>query len=153
MRQVALGFLVAGSLLLSHVDTAAAESAASSIEQTYNAWVRATNAKDIEQWSAYLAPQAVFQPPGAPLLETKEAISDYYRRTFSDPNFALDCQQSIVVVARSGEMAWARGVCRATFTDAEGLVANGKSRWFKVWLKQADGSWKCKLNTWNNVAE
>ena len=92
----------------------------------------------------------MFQPPGSPLLETREAIFDYYQLAFADPNFALDCQQLAVEVANSGEMAWARGVCRATFTDSNGQLANGTSKWFKVWLKQADGLWKCKLNTWHN---
>ncbi len=149
MNPMKITLLTAGLLLFGQIG-AAAESDASVIEQTYNDWVRATNAKDIELWSSYLAPEALFQPPDSPSLETREAIVDYYRRSFADPNFSLDCRQLAVEVAGSGEMAWARGVCQATFTNTDGQTANGKSRWFKVWLKQADGSWKCKLNTWNS---
>ncbi len=125
--------------------------AAKAIEKTYYRWVEATNARDIEQWSSFLDPKAVFLPPGVQPLATREAIVDYYRDLFADPNFALDCEQLAVDVARSAEMAWARGVCLATFTNADGQAANGKSRWVKVWLKQGDGSWKCRLNTWNYV--
>ena len=120
------------------------------IEETYNAWVRATNAKDIEKWSTYLASNAYFVPADAPSLATEDAILNYYRKSFSDPVFSLDCKQLEVDVVDSAEMAWARGTCEATFTTPEGNVGRGKSRWFKVWVKQSDGSWKCRINTWNN---
>ena len=149
MRQPALALLTAASLLLSQSSATASDADESVIENTYNAWVRATNAKDIEKWSTYLAPKAVFLPPGVQPLNTTEAILEYYRKTFADPHFALSCRQLGVDVAQSGEMAWARGVCRATFTNSDGQIANGKSRWLKVWLKQDDGSWKCRINTWN----
>ena len=45
------------------------------IEKTYNAWTRATDAKDIEQWSSFLASNPLFLPPGSPPLQTREAIA------------------------------------------------------------------------------
>jgi uncharacterized protein (TIGR02246 family) len=153
MRQRALALLTVGLLLFSQISAIASETDGSLIEETYNAWVRAVNAKDIEWWSTYLAPNALFLPPGVQPLETEEAILEYYRQSFADPHFALDCQQLAVDVAQSGEMAWARGVCRVTFTSSDGQVANGNSRWLKVWLKQDDGSWKCRVNTWNYEGE
>jgi ketosteroid isomerase-like protein len=141
--------IVAGTALFGQ-DVAATEITDESIiESTYDAWVIVTNAKDIESWSSYLAPNAVFTPPGDPPLQTKEAILDYYRNAFADPNFVLDCQQLSVDVARSRDMAWARGRCNATFSGQSGEKAHGISRWFKIWLKQPDGSWKCSINTWN----
>ena len=119
------------------------------IEETYDEWVIVTNARDIDRWWTFVAPGAVFTPPGEPVLQTEEAIREFYERSFADPNFSLDCRQLSVEIADSGNMAWARGSCNATFTDPTGRKAKGKSRWFKVWLKQADGSWKCKVNTWN----
>ncbi len=149
MRQLAYAALISGLLLLSQISAFASESDAYNIEKTYDSWVQVTNAKDINLWSSYLAPKAVFVPPGVPPLATKVDILDFYRTSFADPNFGLECQQLAVDVAESGEMAWARGVCRATFTDSDGQKASGMSRWFKVWLKQPDGSWKCTVNTWN----
>ena len=119
------------------------------IETTYNEWSKATDAKDIEQWSSFLAPDPFFLPPGNPPLRTREAVLDYYRKAFADPNFSLDCQHQSAEIADSGNMAWAQGVCHATFTDADGKMASGDSRWMKVWIKQDDGSWKCRVNTWN----
>ena len=141
--------IVAGSMLLGFTQAPAGNTDESTIESTYDAWVTATNSKDIESWSSYLAPNAVFIPPGVPALETRETILDYYRSAFADSNFALDCRQLSVDVAQSRDMAWARGLCNATFSGTSGEKAHGISRWFKVWLKQPDGSWKCGINTWN----
>lgn len=139
------------SLVLGHFAVAELESDAAIIETTYQAWEEATNAKDIKLWATFLAPNPMFMPADAPPLDTREAILDYYRASFADPNFSLDCQQLSVDVADSNEMAWATGVCRATFSDASGDKAAGASRWFKVWLKQDDGSWKCRVNVWDYV--
>ena len=134
--------LLAGSYTFAATD-------ASAIDDTYKDWTRATAAKDIEWWSTFLDPDALFVPPASPPLATEEAILEYYRRAFADPNFSLDCEQQSVEVAESAEIAWGRGVCRATFTGPDGKKARGTSRWFKVWVKQPDGSWKCRINTWN----
>ena len=139
------------ALISGRIAFGASESDATIIEQNYNAWVQVTNARDLEVWSSYLAPDALFMPPDAPLLDTRDAILDYYRKSFADPHFSLDCQQLSVDVAQSRDMAWASGECKATFTDMDGQKASGTSRWFKVWLKQADGSWKCRVNTWDNI--
>ena len=127
----------------------AAESEEGLIEKTYDEWVQVTNTKDIDRWWTFVAPGAVFTPPGEPVLRTEEAIRGFYEKSFADPNFSLDCKQLSVEIAESGDMAWARGSCKATFTDPNGQAASGNSRWFKIWLKQTDGSWKCKVNIWN----
>ncbi len=126
----------------------AADAEESLIKDTYDEWVRVTNTKEIDQWWTFVAPDAVFMPPGEPVLQTEEAIREFYERTFADPNFSLDCRQLSVEIAESGDIAWSRGKCKGTFTDPNGQAASGKSRWFKVWIKRADGSWKCRFNTW-----
>jgi len=141
--------LVTAGLFFFSAALLAADSEETNIEETYYAWVRATNDKNIEQWSTFLAPSAFFAPPGVMPLDTEEAILDFYRESFADPEFSLDCEQLAVDVAESQDMAWARGTCRATFTDSNGQKTMGTSRWFKIWLRQTDGSWKCRINTWN----
>ena len=149
MKHFATGLIITGTLLLNHAEVVAEDTAESVIESTYNAWVKTTNNKDLESWSQFLAANAIFVPPGVPSLTTREAILDYYRKAFADPNFALDCQQLSVEVSQSGELAWAHGICRASFTGSSDQKEYGTSRWFKVWLRQPDASWKCSVNTWN----
>lgn len=129
----------------------ATDSEESSIQDTYNAWVEASNERDIEKWSAFLAENPYFSPADAPPLSSTDQVIDYYKRAFADPWFSLDCEQEHVEVSESGEMAWSRGICSATFTGPDGTKASGRSRWFKVWIKQSDGSWRGRVNAWKYV--
>ena len=136
--------------LISGISTAA-ESDEAAIYETYDAWVEATNRKDIEEWSTFLAMNPFFYPADSPPLTNSEEVIDYYARSFSDPGFSLDCRQEHVDVSESGRMAWSRGSCKATFTGPDGEKASGTSRWFKVWIKQSDESWRCRVNSWRSV--
>ena len=131
----------------------AADSEEQAIHEAYDAWVEAANEKDIKKWSTFLAEDPYFVPADSPPLASTEEIIDYYKRSFSDKWFSLNCEQQKVEVSESGEMAWARGICNATFTDPDGRKASGTSRWFKVWIKHSDGSWRARVNTWKYVDE
>ena len=120
------------------------------ISKAYKEWSAATNAKNIDLWTTFLAPEAVFFPPDRGVLNTQNSIRQYYLELFADPNFTLPCQQHSVEIALSGDLAWSTGRCAVTFTDSDGNTARGKSKWAKVWEKQVDGSWKCRLNIWNS---
>lgn len=120
------------------------------ILSAYNRWVETTNAKDIDQWSTFLAPGAIFFPSDGPALDSKDAIVGYYIKLFDDPNFALDCAQSMVEVSESNDIALARGTCKATFSLPDGSVGRGSSKWAKFWVRMESGEWKCRLNTWNS---
>jgi ketosteroid isomerase-like protein len=129
----------------------AADSEEQTINETYNAWVEAANEKDIAKWSTFLAENPYFSPADSPPLTSTDEVIDYYKKSFADSWFSLDCEQEQVEISESGEMAWARGICNATFTGPDGKKASGTSRWFKVWMKQSDGSWRGRVNTWKYV--
>ena len=145
--------LFAAFLFLTAGISAAAESDERAIQETYDAWVEATNRKNIEEWSSFLAMNPYFVPADSPPLSNTEEITNYYARSFADPRFSLDCKQEHVDVAESGDMAWSRGSCNATFTGPDGEKASGTSRWFKVWIRQSDGSWRCRVNSWRNIGQ
>ena len=143
-----LSFLLLAGLAASGVLSADTDS--ERINQTYDAWVEAANAKDIELWSTFLASGAVFLPPEHKALESSDEITDFYLSLFTDDQFSLDCEQTSVTVAQSGELAWALGWCIASFSSPDGqAVIYRSSDWVKVWIKNRDGAWKCRLNTWN----
>jgi ketosteroid isomerase-like protein len=131
--------------------SSAADPEVQSIHETYAAWVEAANDRDIAKWSAFLSDDPYFVPPDSPPLTSTTEVIDYYSKSFSDEWFSLDCVQEQVELSESGDMAWARGVCNATFTGPDGEKATGTSRWFKVWMKQPDGSWRGRVNTWQYV--
>jgi ketosteroid isomerase-like protein len=129
----------------------AADSEVEAINETYTAWVEAANEKDIAKWSTFLADDPYFSPADSPPLTNTDAVIAYYKKSFADPWFSLDCEQRQVEISESGEMAWARGICNATFTGTDGKKASGTSRWFKVWIKRPGGSWQGRVNTWKYV--
>lgn len=152
MRELPITLCVACLAFAStaNLSAIAAETDEQSIHETYKSWVDATNEKDIEKWSTFLAASPYFHPADSPPLANTEAVLSYYERSFADPRFSLDCKQEYVDVSESGKMAWSRGFCNATYTGADGNDASGTTRWYKVWIKQPDGSWRCRVNTWRN---
>ena len=127
------------------------ESEELAIQEAYAAWVEAANEKDIAKWSQFLASDPYFVPADSPPLTNTADVIEFYERSFADKWFSLNCEQQYVEVASSGEMAWARGICHATFTGTDGNRASGTSRWFKVWVKHSDGSWRGRVNIWSYV--
>lgn len=119
------------------------------IAEAYAAWVETVNEKDIEAWSSYLAPGAIFFPPDSPVLPDRSAILDFYSELFADPQFSLDCRLERVDVAAAEDMAWGHGYCESSFTDTDGRIANGSTKWVKVWKRLPNGEWKCAVNSWN----
>ena len=124
-----------------------------SIDTAYRSWVDATNAKDLDRWTTFLAPDPLFLPPSHPALRGERAIRDYYARSFADSRFALSCRQEQVAVATAEDMAWSTGTCEATFTDPDGNPARGTSKWVKVWVRLPNGEWKCRLNSWSMTGQ
>ena len=145
--------LIAVGCLLTPVAKAAAQSEADGqvIAETYEAWVRATNDRDLKTWASFLAPDAIFLPADSPALTDREAILAYYERLFADDSFSLDCEQEQVEVAESDDLAWASGRCEASFTGADGRIAHGSSVWVKVWKRQPSGAWRCAANSWGSA--
>ena len=123
------------------------------IGEAYREWVDAANAKDIERWSSFLEPNAIFLPPNNPALNGEMAIKEFYSKSFADERFSLDCLQDIVEISESEDFAWSMGSCEATFTGPDGKEDHGKSKWVKVWKRLSNGEWKCKISSWSSTLE
>jgi len=119
------------------------------IDNAYRDWVDATNAKDLNLWASFLAPDPLFLPPNHPALRGETAIRDFYARSFADSRFSLNCRQEQVEVAEAQDMAWSTGSCEAAFTGPDGNAARGSSKWAKVWIRLPNDDWKCTLNSWS----
>ena len=148
---IALGVTFVTFSFAFYLTASATETDEQSIHETYKAWLEVTNEKDLEKWSTFLDTSPYFHPADSAPLMNKDEVMSYYARSFADPRFSLDCEQEYVDLSASGELAWSRGKCKATFTGPEGTESSGASRWLKVWIKRPDGSWRCRVNTWRNV--
>ena len=153
--RVVVAAAIPGILLLSPLATAQTsaerEVHRKVIDNTYEDWVDAVNAKDLPRWASFLAPDALFMPPNRPALRDGQAIRDFYSELFVDSRFSLSCRQEKVEVAGSEELAWSTGTCHVTFTGPEGEAAQDSTKWVKVWQKQSNGEWKCRVNSWSST--
>jgi uncharacterized protein (TIGR02246 family) len=123
------------------------------IRAAYDAWAAAADNKDIEAWVTFLGPDAIFLPPNTEALTTYEGIRDLYVSIFEDPNWSIACEHTDVEIAEAGDMAWSRGYCNTTVSGLDGSPVQNRGKWNKVWLKQADGSWKNRLNSFSPVRQ
>jgi len=116
------------------VDT---ELEAAAIRQRFAAWVQAEVRKDMEGSLAFMAPDIVLQPEGAPATIGLQAARDMYKALFEIPYTAVpDVEPRTVLVARSGDLASDIGSWELHLAD--GSVQPGKSA--IVWQKR-DGKW------------
>ncbi len=143
-------YLVSLLSLIAHQNYAQSISHEKYISESYREWVNATNSKDIEKWSSFLAQDAIFHPPDHPALVGNKAIKEFYLGSFEDKLFSLKCIQERIEVSKSEDFAWSTGSCEATYTGSDGKEARGKSKWIKVWVRLVNGEWKCKINSWSS---
>jgi len=89
-----------------------------------------------------LAPDATVMVPGAAAVKGPDAIAETLARLFADPNIGFQFAAEKVGVAKSDDLAYARGPFRLTLKDPQGgppLVRTGS--YIRVYRRQPDGAW------------
>jgi ketosteroid isomerase-like protein len=129
--------------------TAPAEStaeAAATIRQEETSWIKDLGATQIDATISYYGDGAVLLAPNAPIAQTKEQIRQTWIQAFATvpAGATFSGETTKVEVSRSGDLAYAIG----TYAFANPPIDKGK--FFDVWKKQADGSWKALVSTFNS---
>jgi ketosteroid isomerase-like protein len=113
-------------------------------------WSKAAGAHDLKTTLLYYADDAVLLPPDEVASTDKESIRASWANTFLTID-ALSWDVTRLEVAQSGDLAYLtgkwKGEVRAPVGGASTAVAG---KLLEVWRKQADGSWKCVADTYNN---
>lgn len=130
------------------VDTSEADAAAirAHSDQFLDLW----NAADVAGFGAMYDDDAILMQPDGPNAEGREAILQAHTKFFDE--FEFDAQQTAVVdeVSVFGDVGFARGTWRVRQSPKAGgdeQERNGK--WFEMYRRQADGSWKSWRWMWN----
>ncbi len=113
---------------------------------------KAENSKDVE-WlsSTFFADDAINLPPNRMPIVGKNAIHDSMKKSF-DSFTAIQETVAVDQALSSDDLAVARG----TYTWAATPVAVGlpsideRGKWSGTFLRQPDGSWKCRYLIWNS---
>jgi len=118
------------------VDIAAEEAA---IRETDAAMVKSAEAKDVDGMTSFLAED--FVSSGATNYGDKEGFHKFWTEQLSQEGAAVNWVTEKVVVADSGDLAYAMGTVENT-RIVEGETRTNKATFLVVWQKQPDGNWK-----------
>lgn len=127
-------------------DTRAADEAA--IRALTKEWAQAAAAKDLDKAVSYYAADAVVFPPNAGRAGTPEERRKVWEGMLG-ADTALTFSTTGVEVAHHGDLAYETGIYSVTTTDKRGKEKTEMGKYVVVWKKQADGSWKAAVDTWN----
>jgi len=122
------------------------------LRETDAAWLASATSRDLERAVSFWADDARIYPPGQPSVIGKAAIRKYVAGAFADPHFSITWKTEELVMSAGGDMAYQVGADHFTFTLPNGKVGAMDGRSTAVWRKQADGSWKCVVDIWNEGA-
>ena len=128
-------------------DTRAADEKA--IHDADVAWSAAA-AGGLDGFLSYYTDETAVMPPNEPISIGKEAARKSLDPLFKMPGFSVKWEPMKVEAARSGDIAFARGTYELTVNDAKGKPTTDHGKYLEVWRKQADGSWKCIVDTFNS---
>ena len=129
-------------------DTRSAD--ASAIQALDEQWSATAARNDLEGTVAFYADDAYLLPPNAQIATDRKSIRESWAGLLG-PNTAVSWKVSKVEVAKSGELAYLYGTYSVSIQDPKGappLRDTGKL--VEIWKKQADGKWKCIVDTYNS---
>src|ERR1700682_5220898 len=151
---VFLAFLTVTSLFVfraslsarSAVDLAAAEAAVRKADADGAA---AASTASVDAWMAFYAADAVVLLPNDQLVSGTELVRHTVTRLLALPQLSVAWRSIKVEVARSGDLALLIGAYELRFGHSRGAPVSDRGRRLEIWRKQADGTWKCSVDTWN----
>jgi ketosteroid isomerase-like protein len=101
-------------------------------------------------WVAFYANDAVVLPPNDVTAASKESINKAVSDLLSLRALTIGWQPAKIEVARSGDLAYARGTYELSFQGAKGKKITDRGKYLEVWKKQPDGGWNCIVDTWSS---
>jgi uncharacterized protein (TIGR02246 family) len=121
------------------------------IRQLDAEWSRAAQRRDVDRVVSFWADDAIVLPPGSPPVVGKAAIRQFVSKSFETPGFSISWKTSNVEVSKGGDVAYATGTNRMTFSGPDGrqVAVDGKA--VSVWRRK-EGAWKCVIDIWNDTS-
>ena len=128
-------------------DTKAAEEA---VRKADADWVKAAASKKAEEWVAFYSDDAVVLPPNDKTVTGKAAIGKPIAQLLALPELSISWTPTAVEVAKSGDLAYLYGTYQMSFKGPDGKTNSDNGKMLEIWKKQADGNWKCVVDTWSS---
>jgi len=130
------------------VDTRAQDERA--IREADAATLKAAQAKDVDGAVANYAEDGSWLPPNAPMVNGKAAIRAGWLKLIGSPGFNIDWQIDKLEVGRAGDLAYTIYTYQLALEGPNGKPIADHGKDMAIWKKQADGSWKMIVDTFNS---
>ena len=149
-----LAFLTITSLLLcrpslsagSALDSPATEAAARKADAD---WAAAARTPSVDSWMPFYAADAIVLLPNDEFASGAEFVRHAVSRLLALPQLSVAWRPIESKVAQSGDLAFLIDAYELRFHDPHDVPVSDRGRRLEIWRKQADGSWKCIVDTWN----
>ena len=126
------------------------QAGAAEIKALDEQWSATAAKNDLDGTVAFYADDAVLLPPNAPMATDRKSIRESWASLLG-PNTAVSWKVSKVEVAKSGELGYLYGTYELSIKDPKGgPPVRDTGKLLEVWKKQADGKWKCIVDTYNS---
>jgi uncharacterized protein (TIGR02246 family) len=145
---ITAAFLTTSCAPSAPVDNRAADAVA--IQALDEQWSATAARNDLTGTVAFYADDAVLLPPNAPIATDRKSIRESWEALLGQ-NTAVSWKVSKAEVAKSGELGYLYGTYELSIKDPKGgppVTDTGKL--VEIWKKQADGKWRCVVDTYNS---
>ncbi len=148
---IVAAFVLSGCAPVAPQVDIAAEKAA--IEKMLADWVEATNKpgeEGAEGYASFMTEDGVWLPPNAERVDGRAGVREWVLQFTQAEDFSFDWKATSIEVSTDGKLAYGIGTYEVSLKDAEGNPVSDKGKLVDLFEKQADGSWKCSVSTWNS---
>jgi uncharacterized protein (TIGR02246 family) len=110
--------------------------------------MKAFNEGDLEAFMATVTEDAVYMPPGEPVLIGKETIRNWYNELFDKISFDVTISSDEIEIC--GDWAIQRTTWKGSMIQKDsGETTQAESKNIIIFRRQPDGSWKNSHAIWN----
>jgi len=152
-----LAFLTITSLLVCPPNLSASVAvdpvaAAVAVRKADADWAAAASAASVGAWMSFYAANAIVLLPNDQVASGKELVRQTVSRILALPHLSVAWRPIEAKVARSDDLAFLIEAYELRFDDSHGVPVSDRGRRLEIWRMQADGSWKCIVDTWSSDA-
>jgi ketosteroid isomerase-like protein len=123
--------------------------AAATVRKADEDWAAAARAASVDEWMSFYAADAIVLLPNEQLASSKELIRQTVSRLLALHHLSIAWHPIEAKVARSGDLAFLIEAYELRFDDPHDVPVSDRGGRLEIWRKQADGGWKCIVDTWN----
>ena len=105
--------------------------------------------KGVEGWVSFFADSGIQLPEGPGIVVGHDAIRKHMSGFFSDTNQKLRWVPDHAEASSDGTLGYTFGHWTVIVRDSTGQHEAYRGKYFTVWRRQADGSWKAEADVGN----